>query len=389
MKKMIKKISYVLLSLILLASVGFYLAIRFSPNSVSNIYTAVASIGRSYPKDFKEAKKVTLTCNYHGKQLAVSETLYGNVEEFYQSEPRKRADFYQNNNKAFVFNYEQDKTLDDLTGKIKQIGTDNKLNSDQTLDVAACLMQSIPYDELKARKVLSNNSYSFKEIVPRYPYETLYDFTGICTDKSYLGAAIFSRMGYKTALLDFDKERHMSIGVGVPVGFGELGTEYGIMELTGEGFLVGDVPSLKADIGLAQTNLKNLPEINSNSVDTSASLSTLGSPSKIEALSSGGIEYRRIVERTSLVNSIQDLSSQLTVAKTALLASQNKLKDATSSVQTAESKYQAQKTQSSYQQYLTVYSSYSVTYNQVNAEISAYNVKVKKYNQLIEQYKSY
>jgi hypothetical protein len=377
-----KKISITIFTLILLS-----LFVFFNLGKIQN-FTTELGIYRSFPAQ-TSPKTVSLTCNYHGKDLTVSETLYASIDKYYQSEPKKKIAYYTNKNKDFVFSYKEDDTIAELTGKIEKIGAENSLNADQTLDLAACFLQSIPYDSPKAAKVLDPGSvkYSYSELVPRYPYETLYDFTGICTDKSYLGAAIFKEMGYKTSLLEFDTDKHLSIGLGVPAGYGELGTNYAIMELTGEGFLTGDIPVIK-NTGFAENTIGNLPPISNENVQTAEENNKLSKATGVDEISSGK-DYTRITERTALMDKINSLKQQLEEQRAQVLTGKDKLDAAESQLKSYENNYKSNPSRVSYNQYLNAYNSYQIAYNYANSLINAYNSLVGKYNDLIEEYKNY
>lgn len=66
----------------------------------------------------------------------------------------------------------------------------------------------------------------------RYPYETLYDGTGVCADKSMLLAKILSELGYDVVFFTFERANHMAIGLKVPAGFGHYRTDYTFVEST-------------------------------------------------------------------------------------------------------------------------------------------------------------
>ncbi len=75
----------------------------------------------------------------------------------------------------------------------------------------------------------------------RYPYETLYLGRGVCSDKSVLLAALLRELGFGVALLRFDAECHMAVGIRCPDGYDYLGTGYAFVEST--------TPSIITDAG--------------------------------------------------------------------------------------------------------------------------------------------
>jgi hypothetical protein len=330
-----------------------------------------------------------MNCDYHGKSLTLSDTLYGSLDAYYKNDPNKKYTYLNNNEKDFVFSYSEDGTMKDLANKIEALGVQNGLDQDQTLDLGACLLQSIPYDNVKAQKILGPDftKYPISEVIPRYPYETLYDDTGICTDKTFLGAAVLGDMGYKTAIMTFDADKHMSLGVGVTGGYGSFGTSYGIMELTGTGFLVGDVPELSTGVGLAINNFQTQPNVSSDTA-TATTQVKLSNPSDVIPVS-GGNSYARIVQRTVVRQKLEELKPQLDQSKTDYQDAQNVLTQAEANLKTAESNYKDSPSNATYNSYLQVYDIYQTDYNTAQSKIDSYNKMVNLYNSYVESYKQF
>lgn len=368
---------------------GYFYYLTFSGQIEQNpISNAIVAVARPYPA-LTNPKEVTLNCDYHGKNLAVSETLYGSLYDYYRTDPAKKSAYLHSKDKDFVFSYAKDGTIKDLANKIDVLGVQNGLSNDQKLDLSSCLMQGIPYDEAKAARILGTDfaKQPLDLVIPRYPYETLYDNTGICTDKTYLGAAVLDELGYETAILTFDAQKHMSLGVAVPEGFGSFGTKYGIMELTGNGFVVGDVPELNASAGLAVGGFQTIPQADGNTPAPANQLK-LDNPSGIEPAANGNV-YERIVERTAIRQKLEQMKPQLEVLQTSYKNAKTVLDTAEADLKTAEDKYKAQKTQDSYNQYTASYNRYISAYNDAQGKINEYNRLVNLYNSYVAQYQQF
>ena len=78
--------------------------------------------------------------------------------------------------------------------------------ADNAARIAISLVQYIPYDEEKA---VNNREKDHM----RYPYEVLYDECGICGEKSLLLGYLLASFGFGVALLEFDLESHMAVGI--------------------------------------------------------------------------------------------------------------------------------------------------------------------------------
>jgi len=385
-----KYFRYILTTLTVIALFGSYFVYltysgQIDKNPLSN---AILAVSRPYP-GLSNPKTVTMNCDYHGKKLTLSETLYGSLDNYYKNDPDKKSAYLKNQESNFVFSYSQDTTVKDVSSKIAAIGVENGLDKDQTLDLGACFLQSIPYDNDKAQKILGPDFSKFpiSEVIPRYPYETLYDFTGICTDKTFLGAAVLSDLGYKTSIMTFDADKHMSLGVGVADGYGSYGTKYGIMELTGTGFLVGDIPELSSGVGLAINNFQTIPKLNSDNTSQTVQVK-LSDPSNVISVSDG-LSYGRIVQRTAVRTKLEELKPQLDLLKSAYQSAQDVLAQIETKLKAAENTYSVSPGSASYNAYLQVYNNYQTNYNTAQAKINSYNQMVNLYNSYVEQYKQF
>ncbi len=129
----------------------------------------------------------------------------GNWEEEYYSQ--------------FIFNEDQYEITEELISQVEET------NSDKKLKILIRFVQSIPYDW---DGYYSNDDYQ------NFPYETLYYYAGVCSDKSLLGALIAKEMGYKTALFHYEAENHMALGIGCPKTLSNYNSGYCFIETTDE-----------------------------------------------------------------------------------------------------------------------------------------------------------
>ena len=120
-----------------------------------------------------------------------SVSIYGNV-----SESTWVADSYL----AMVNDSAQDPMYESLLTQFRKIRDDQKLTSDEYLELMAAYVQSLTYE-------------TTPDNTAKYPVETVVDGAGDCDDKSLLLAGLLSREGYRVALLSFSPESHMALGV--------------------------------------------------------------------------------------------------------------------------------------------------------------------------------
>lgn len=168
--------------------------------------------GTSYATD-PTTRSLPLTVK--GRSGTVSVTLYGGLS---RSLDAKRPAFY-GNYLEYVNEPAQADTIRAIASSLRsQYGS-----GDDAARAAISLVQHIPYDYAGMSARSSNL---------RHPYEVLYDNTGVCSEKSVLLAALLKELGYGVALLSFDSQSHMAVGVSCPSQYAYRGTGYAFVEST-------------------------------------------------------------------------------------------------------------------------------------------------------------
>lgn len=213
---------------------GFVIIVTF-------IVVTVLGGGDSFPE--MEGER-SVSFDWDGYSLDMK--LHDSVYEYYRERSKEyvctgpcpdnwESEYYSN----FLDIPEEDDSISRLVSKIGGVG-------DERLDRALALVQSISYDQEMA---------DAEKILPRFPYEVLYDQKGVCSGKSFLGALIAKELGYGTALLVYEEANHMALGVKCPSG-------YCFMELTTPGWKVGiqDFDDIE-DIKTTTPSLDEAPEI--------------------------------------------------------------------------------------------------------------------------------
>ncbi len=280
-------------------------------------------------------------------------------------------------------------------------------SDDQTIDLATCFVQNIPYDNDKARKVLTEDRSSLSEddlaeIQDRFPYETLYDNKGICTDKSYLEAALIKSLGYGSSLFTFDDVHHMAVGISVSEEYVDFDSGYGYIETTNTGYKVGQLPVLDSEgeageseiIKSTQDFIPEIPDVN------------FPNPSKIVPISTGK-NYDQIIEIRQNEEDLEDVISQLNdqnqelasakqdldQEKADVESAQDEVELLESSVRDAQEKYEANPTHANYQDYSVIYARYSASLSDYKSQldnyredVDKYNLSINSFNVLIEKY---
>ena len=120
----------------------------------------------------------------------------------------------------------QEKEIDHLVSIIKN----QTSNRNDQAKIAIRLVQNLDYDTEKSK---------LNSVTIRYPYQTLYDKMGICSEKSLLLAELLDKLGFDTVIFHFEPESHAAVGV-------KCDPKYAYKE-TGYCFIESTVPSMITD----------------------------------------------------------------------------------------------------------------------------------------------
>lgn len=103
--------------------------------------------------------------------------------------------------RAMVMEPAQEQIFSDLLEEMRTVRRLQGLTDDEYLELMAVYVQSLRYESLEQSPA-------------KFPAETIVDSAGDCDDKSLLLAGLLAREGYSVALLSFEPEAHMAIGIG-------------------------------------------------------------------------------------------------------------------------------------------------------------------------------
>jgi hypothetical protein len=359
---------------------------------------------RKFPEP-AQPKEIKLSCNLGGNDYSIEYTLYSSINEYYKNDPQKRRKFLTGNYESFIYSDPEDKSISELVKKTKELGQQNGFSKDRIVDLLVCFTQSIPYDSDKAKVILSypqGSPISAKDIslmVSRYPYETLYEGTGICTDKSYLLAYMLKELGYGTSIMVFDKDQHMAVGIKTPSGYTSFGSDYSFIETTNTGYKVGQLPVINRDSGeAASLEIEYMEE----SIDSKGLIipnpveGNINPPNNIILVADGN-EYKRVIELAQrkdqikdLINNINDKDQEIKNKRIELdlLAQlidkkETEVKRAEDNLKTAEDNYKQNPTPKNYQEYSKAYAVYTSAYSDFENAVKNYNFSVSSFNNIV------
>ncbi len=110
------------------------------------------------------------------------------------------SDLEARGNVPYVVDAAQDSFFEAILIQFRTIRADQKLDDDRYYELLTAFVQNIPYD-------------THGKAGGRFPLEVVVDNTGDCDEKSRLLAGLAAREGYAVALLTFDTEQHMAVGI--------------------------------------------------------------------------------------------------------------------------------------------------------------------------------
>lgn len=246
--------------------------------------------------DLEGTKEMNYEWNYEGETYRLDLTLHDSVYEYYQNQPDKYyytgalpANWAEEYYEMFLKTHDKDNTFSKLTSKLEDIGIQRGLSDDQVLELTIAFVQSIPYDYKRASSTKPEK---------RYPYEVLYDKKGICSGKSFLATLLTKELGYGVALLEFEFQEHIALGVKCTKNYSSYDNSgYCFTEVTSPGWKIG--------IG----DLSDIEDISMESF-SGVQISQIGSPTSIFEIADGKT-YTGIVETIKTKNRIEKLNTDL------------------------------------------------------------------------------
>ena len=198
--------------------------------------------------DYEEfSKEINLNYVVGGEENFLDFEVYGILNDYFYSlkqsinyngnEDFSRADFKLNKMDDEI----QREFILPLVVQIQNLASDNK---DEQARIAISLVQNIPFGE-------SNKIYNFgntKINYSRYPYQVLYDYEGICGEKTELMGFLLRELGFGIAFFYYADENHEVLGIKCPVEKSFANTGYCFVETTGPS-IISDNEINYADIG--------------------------------------------------------------------------------------------------------------------------------------------
>lgn len=346
-------------------------------------------VEKTFPQTSGAVEK-NYSWKYAGKEYELSQNLYESSYAFYQASPKVYS--YEGNLPEnwqeqyygmFLVAHKEDDPVVTLANSLRELGKKSGLSSDQIVELAIAFVQSIPYDDAKAAQIDKEGG----DATVRYPYEVLYENSGVCSEKSLLAAAILRQLGYGSALFAYEQDNHMAVGVQCPKEYSTYASGYCYAETTAVGHKIGIVP----EIDPTKSKAVEIRELGSFEKEASANLSKeLGSADIYQK--NQAAEYRGIIATIKTNQEIAQLQKDITALKKKLLAMQaevSKLENQLEDMKDDMEKYKRKEDFESYNDLVKPYNKKAEEYrkavSQYNSLVDQYNKKIARYNSLIKE----
>lgn len=256
----LKKIGIVFIELAIIAGLLLFIGNKKGFQNPSQIIPAIQSLAQDVIGETVKEKEIekkqfpnleqpvqaTFNWEYKGVKYKLTETLYQSVYQYYKTQPKAysytgklKQNWQEEYYGMFLTRNENDKSIASLATKLQDLGLKHKLSDDQIVDLTLAFVQAIVYDDAKAKNILAQTN---TETI-LYPYETLFQQSGVCSDKSLLAVALLREMGYGAAIFAYEQDNHMAIGIACPKDSSTYGSGYCYAETTSEGNKIGIIPS--------------------------------------------------------------------------------------------------------------------------------------------------
>ena len=175
--------------------------------------------------------------HYNFGDYAIQYDVYRGVDDYLKTEDHTY--IFNSDKEVYLELFENETNNKYMEGFVDRLESQFK-DDEELVWVTTSLVQNIKYDY--------NMAYDLTNIDPYgdfyYPYETLYNNRGVCSDKSILLAYILREYGYDVVLFDFKATNHMGVGLKTGDAYDYQDTGYAYIETTIPSMITYDDESL-------------------------------------------------------------------------------------------------------------------------------------------------
>lgn len=170
--------------------------------------------------------KKTIKMKYvlRGKTDYINFEVYSGLNNYYENLDRSISYYYTPpTNKDFALKMTDDEMQLYFIKQLAEKIQNKTSNKDDQVRIAISLVQQLPYDW---------DSFESNNLESRYPYQVLYDETGVCGEKTKLTAILLRELNYGVVLFTYEIENHEAIGIKCPSNYDYQDSGYCFVETT-------------------------------------------------------------------------------------------------------------------------------------------------------------
>jgi hypothetical protein len=398
----LKKIGIVFIELAIIAGLLSYVYQKRNFQSANQIVPALeelvsnAGLQTAAPEkklpELQQPVSRVFDWEYKGVKYTLTETLYQSMYEYYKSQPKAfsytgelKSNWEDEYYGMFLTRAQNDESIAVLAKDLQALGKKHQLSNDQIVDLTLAFVQTITYDDAKAKNILAQTGSE----TMLYPYETLFEQAGVCSDKSLLATVLLREMGYGTAIFAYEQDNHMAIGIECPKESSTYGSGYCYGETTSVGNKIGIIPTFDSTSNKT-VGTNELVAIDSQQAQQ-AKLQQLGQVTMYQQTITGKqyfevIETKKIItEIDSLKKSIETLLPQLQEQQRTIAKEEKKLAEMKKTLETYQNGQSVEKYNALVQEYNDYLEKYKKDVKKYNEKVALYNKTIQRYNTLIKQ----
>lgn len=184
---------------------------------------------------YQTSKEISLNYILRGEKNSINFNVSEDFANYISKIPRSIRYSYGDESSRVDFKLkaidemEQRKLLLQLVVEIQNITSDKE---DQAR-IAISIVQNIPFGASTKTSKFGDYIVNYS----RYPYEVLYDMSGICGEKTDLLAFLLRELGYGVSFFYYPLYNHEALGIKCPVKESLVGSGYCFIETTGPSIL--------------------------------------------------------------------------------------------------------------------------------------------------------
>ena len=398
LKNWLRKIAIITLELVIITGALWFIVQKKGIKTPEEIIPALQETISDTTKQFEKEKSFpeitgqiqkNFNWEYGGVKYSLSENLHQSTYDYYKSLPKTfpySGELPNNWQELYYAMFlkinDGDNSIATLAADLQTLGKKHNLSDDQIVDLALAFVQAISYDDAKAKNILAKTGNESM----RFPYEVLWEQSGVCSDKSLLLTVLLRQMGYGATLFAYEEDNHMAVGIECPKDYSTYGSGYCYAETTSVGNKIGIIPDFDK-VTNKTISARTISNFDANQ-QQQIKVAQLGQVTMYQQTSAR--LYAEIIQTIKTINDINDLKKKLNSMsadiqdqKKTIASEYQDLQD----IKKASDKYQKNQDIENYNALADKFNKLLANYNsnvkKFNSNVSIYNKIVAQYNALV------